>query len=205
MANREALRELQTRLASRLQAARDEATSVSSWLAAESAGSSYLLPLGQSGEIFPWVSVQTVPYTQSWFLGVANLRGGLVGVVDLAGLLGSVVPRTEQALAEASLLAVHTALEVTAALLGALVPRSEQSLAEGSLLAFNTALEVNAALLVDRLAGLRGTDAFVASEPPAKDSPPYFGTTYIDSSGKRWQELNLQILSRHPAFLSISV
>ena len=123
MANREALRELQTRLASRLQAARSEGTSVSSWLAVESAGNFYLLPLGQSGEIFPWVSVQAVPYTQSWFLGVANLRGGLVGVVDLAGLLGSTAARTEQALSEASLLA------------------------------FNAALDVNAALLVDRLAG----------------------------------------------------
>ena len=115
-----------------------------------------------------------MPYTQSWFLGVANLRGGLVGVVDLAGLLGSAAPRTEQALAESSLLA------------------------------FNAALDVNAALLVDRLAGLRGTDAFVSSEPPAEDAPSFFGTTYIDSSGTRWQELNLQILSQHPAFLSIS-
>ena len=76
MANREALRELQVRLAGRLQAARVEGLSVSSWLAVESAGQSYLLPLAQSGEIFPWVAVQPVPYTQAWFLGVANLRGG---------------------------------------------------------------------------------------------------------------------------------
>ena len=39
---------------------------------------------------------------------------------------------------------------------------------------------------------------------PADDAPAFFGTVYIDSSGKRWQELNLQILSQHPAFLSIS-
>ena len=174
MANREALRDLQARLASRLQAARSEGTSVSSWLAVESAGSFYLLPLAQSGEIFPWGAIQAVPYTQSWFLGVANLRGGLVGVVDLAGLLGSAAPRTEQALSETSLLA------------------------------FNAALEVNAALLVDRLAGLRGTDAFVSSEPPADNAPNFFGTTYVDSSGTRWQELNLQVLSQHPDFLSIS-
>ena len=133
MANREALRELQVRLAGRLQAARVEGLSVSSWLAVESAGQSYLLPLAQSGEIFPWVAVQPVPYTQAWFLGVANLRGGLVGVVDLAGLLGSSVQRTEQ------------------------------MLSESSLLAFNAVLDVNAALLVDRLAGLRGTDAFVSA------------------------------------------
>ncbi len=174
MANREALRELQTRLASRLQAARTEGASVSSWLAVESAGNLYLVPLGQSGEIFPWVAVQAVPYTQEWFLGVANLRGGLVGVVDLAALLGTRVARTEQALSDASLVAL------------------------------NAAMEVNAALLVDRLAGLRGTDAFVSSEPPADGSPAFYGTTYIDSTGKRWQELNLQILSQHPAFLSIS-
>lgn len=174
MANREALRELQTRLASRLQAARTEGASVSSWLAVESAGAFYLLPLGQAGEIFPWAPVQAVPYTQSWFVGVANLRGGLVGVVDLAGLLGVVAPRTDQ------------------------------TLAETSLVSFSAALEVNAALLVDRLAGLRGTEAFVTSEPPTEDSPGFFGTTYIDSGGTHWQELNLQILSQHPAFLSIS-
>ncbi|MDA8454008.1 chemotaxis protein CheW [Acidovorax sp. GBBC 3334] len=174
MANREALRELQARLAARLQAARVEGSSVSSWLAVESAGRRFLLPLGQSGEIFPWTGVQAVPYTQGWFLGVANLRGSLIGVVDLAGLLGFSSARSEQALSESSLLAL------------------------------NAALDVNAALLVDRLAGLRGTDAFVDSAPPAADAPPYFGTTYLDAEGAPWQELNLQALSQHPAFLSIS-
>ncbi|WCM87530.1 chemotaxis protein CheW [Acidovorax sp. NCPPB 3576] len=174
MANREALRELQTRLAARLQAARGEGVSVSSWLAVESAGRRFLLPLGQSGEIFPWGGVQAVPYTHAWFLGVANLRGSLIGVVDLAGLLG--LPST----------------------------RTEQTLADASLLAFNAVLDVNAALLVDRLAGLRGTEAFVSSEPPGDDAPPFYGTTYLDSQGVQWQELNLQALSQHPAFLSIS-
>ncbi len=55
-----------------------------------------------------------------------------------------------------------------------------------------------------RLAGLRGTDAFVASEPPAEDAPSFFGSTYIDAEGHRWQELNLQALSQNNAFLSIS-
>lgn len=174
MANREALRELQIRLAGRLQAAKSESLSVSSWLAVASAGHFYLVPLSHAGEIFPWPAVQPVPYTQKWFLGVANLRGGLTGVIDLAGLLGPVPVRGEVAMAETSLLAL------------------------------NGALEVNAALLVDRLVGLRGTDAFVSSESPAVDAPPFFGTTYLDASGTRWQELNLQALSQHPAFLSIS-
>lgn len=174
MASREALRELQTRLASRLQAAKGAGSSVASWLAVESAGQCYLLPLGQADEIFPWTAVQPVPYTQSWFLGVANLRGRLVGVIDLAGLLGAALVRTEQALADASLLGL------------------------------NAALEVNAALLIDHLVGLRGSDAFVACEPPPANAPVFFGAIYLDSNGVRWQELDLQLLSQNPAFLSIS-
>ncbi|WP_353235675.1 chemotaxis protein CheW [Diaphorobacter ruginosibacter] len=175
MANREALRELQTRLASRLQAAKAEGSSVSSWLAVEAAGERYLLPLGHAGEIFPWTGVQAVPYTQSWFMGVANLRGALMGVVDLAGLAGTAVARTEQSLADASLLAM------------------------------NPALDVNAALLVDRLLGLRGADAFVSSEAPAEGAPEFFGTRYADAQGVFWQELNLQAMAQSPVFLSIGV
>ena len=175
MAKREALRELQVRLASRLQAAKTEGLSVSSWLAVESAGQFYLLPLSHAGEIFPWSGVQPVPYTKKWFMGVANLRGALAGVIDLAAFLGASSARTEQAMGETSLLAL------------------------------NAALDVNVALLVDRLAGLRSTEAFVTSEPPADDAPAFFGSTYLDSSGARWQELNLQALSQDSAFLSISV
>lgn len=175
MANREALKELQTRLAARLQAARGEGALVSSWLAVECAGGNYLLPLGQAGEIFSWSGVQVVPYTLPWFLGVANLRGALTGVVDLAALLG--VPQT----------------------------RSEQALAESSLVSLNPVLDVNAALLVDKLAGLRGGDAFTASEAAEPSAPSYFGPIYLDAQGARWQEIDLQALSQHPVFLGISI
>ena len=175
MANREALRELQTRLASRLQAAKAEGSNVSSWLAVETAGARYLLPLGHSGEIFPWNGVQAVPYTQPWFMGVANLRGALMGVVDLGGLTGTRVQRSEQALADVSLLAM------------------------------NPVLGVNAALMVDKLLGLRGTDAFVSSEAPGEGDPEYFGTRYADAQGAYWQELNLQAMWQSADFLAIGV
>jgi twitching motility protein PilI len=87
MANKEALRELQGRLAQRLQTVRSEAAQ-RSWLAVEVAGRGFLLPLNQAGEIFPMSPILAVPHTQPWFLGVANLRGALVGVVDLAAFLG---------------------------------------------------------------------------------------------------------------------
>ena len=86
MANREAIRELQARLASRLQSARNEGLSVS-WLAVRSRGSNFLFPLGQSGEIFPTGVIAPVPYARPWFRGVVNLRGGLYGVVDMAAFV----------------------------------------------------------------------------------------------------------------------
>lgn len=175
MANREALRELQTRLANRLQAARSEGVQTS-WLAVESAGSRYLFPLAQSGEIFPFASTQAVPYTQPWFLGVANLRGGLYGVVDLAGFVGN---RPAAA-------------------------RTEASRAESRLVALGATLEVNCALLVDKLAGLRNVEAFTASSEPPAGSPEYFGSGFTDVGGAYWQEINLQALSQQPQFLSIS-
>ena len=175
MANRETLRELQSRLASRLQAARTEGVSAS-WLAVESGGAKYLFPLAQSGEIFPFSSAQQVPYTQSWYLGVANLRGGLFGVVDLASFVAGRAPAL----------------------------RSDATRAESRLVALNSALEVNCALLIDRLAGLRNIDAFTSSSGPAEGSPGYFGSGYTDASGVFWQEINLQALSQQPQFLSIS-
>ena len=151
-----------------------------SWLAVEAAGGRYLLPLGQAGEIFAWSSLQPVPYTQTWFLGVANLRGGLFGVVDLAGFV-----KAETAGSAVS-------------------QRTEQALSDTSLLAINAALDVNVALLVDRLAGLRRIDAFSAAEPSSPEAPVYFGSSYTDLNGLRWQEINLQALSQHSAFLSIT-
>lgn len=175
MANREALRELQSRLASRLQAARTEGVQAA-WLAVEAAGRKYLFPLTQSGEIFPFSSIQPVPYTQGWFLGVANLRGGLYGVVDLASYVSGQAP----------------------------AQRSDAGRAESRLVALNALLEVNCALLIDRLAGLRNMEAFTTSAEPPEGSPDYFGSGYTDAGGAYWQEINLQALSQQPQFLSIS-
>ena len=175
MANREALRELQSRLASRLQAARTEGVQAS-WLAVESAGQKYLFPLAQSGEIFPFTNAQPVPYTREWFLGVANLRGGLYGVVDLSSFVGGQAPAM----------------------------RSDATRAESRLVALNAMLEVNCALLIDRLAGLRNLDAFSSSSEPPEGSPGFFGSGYTDANGTYWQEINLQALSQQPQFLSIS-
>jgi twitching motility protein PilI len=87
MANKQALRELQSRLAERLSSVKVQPAG-RSWLAVECAGRGLLFPLRDAGEIYALVPLQPVPHASRWFLGVANLRGHLHGVVDLAGFLG---------------------------------------------------------------------------------------------------------------------
>jgi twitching motility protein PilI len=113
MTNREALRELQGRLAARLQSVQAEPPQ-RAWLAVDCAGCGVLFPLHEAGEIFPAGQVLPVPHTQPWFAGVANLRGGLHAVVDLGVFLGL---RPRGAAPEgARLLALNPALGLNCAL-----------------------------------------------------------------------------------------
>ncbi|MDO8441531.1 MAG: chemotaxis protein CheW [Polaromonas sp.] len=175
MANRQALKELQSRLADRLQAAKTQGVTAS-WLAVEAGDGKYLFPLNQSGEIFPWVGAQNVPYTQAWFAGVANLRGGLYGIVDLASFVTGKMPP----------------------------PRSELARTESRLVALNSALEINCALQIDRLAGLRHPEEFTDFSEKLPESPEFFGHSYVDANGDTWQEINLQSLAQQAHFLTIS-
>ena len=115
MANKQALRDLQSRLAERLQAARTQARG-QSWLAIESSGRGFLLPLREAGEIFALAPIVPVPYSHRWFLGVANLRGHLHGVVDLAGFLGvkGAEPSREQ---QSRLVGFNQALDINCVLM----------------------------------------------------------------------------------------
>lgn len=114
MANKEALRELQSRLAERLQAARTQDRG-KSWLAVECSGRGFLFPLKEAGEIFALSPIVPVPHAHAWFLGVANLRGHLHGIVDLAGFLG--VKGSEAPGQQSRLVAFNASLDINCALL----------------------------------------------------------------------------------------
>ncbi len=175
MANKQALRDLQSRLAERLQAARTQ-TRGQSWLAVECSGRGFLLPLREAGEIFAMAPIQPVPHSHRWFLGVANLRGHLNGVVDLAGFLGV---KTSAASHEA--------------------PGREQSRVVG----FNQDLDINCALMVDRLAGLRSDEELSPDEQDGVQRPAFVGARLRDASGRLWQELLLSGLASDESFLKI--
>lgn len=179
MAKRQSLKELQERLAQRLTAAKTEAVTAT-WLAVEANGRRYLLPLVQSGEIFPWAPVQPVPYTKPWYAGVAGLRGGLYGVIDLACLV-----------------------ETPAA--GAATVSNDRISSESRLVSLHAAFSVNAVIWIDRLLGLRNLSMFASAGANAEDAPSYFTRTLVDLQGQVWQELDLQSLVAEPEFLAIAV
>ncbi len=177
MDKRKNLRELQSRLAEKLQVVRSgDVSSAAVWLAVDSEGAKYLFPLSQSGEIFPWTVTHQVAHTQDWYLGVANLRGSLFGIANFASFLNNTKPHSRNLL----------------------------SRSESRLVTLSASLAVNCALLVDRLEGLRSTESFRESMEPDVGAPVFFGHIYIDLNGVRWQEINLQLLSQQNSFLNIN-
>jgi twitching motility protein PilI len=83
-ARRTRLRQYQEELLERMQAARTGSGARTHQLGVEIGGERYLLDLLEAGEIVPVPPLTSVPLTQPWYLGLANIRGSLVGVVDLA-------------------------------------------------------------------------------------------------------------------------
>jgi twitching motility protein PilI len=175
MANKQALRDLQTRLALRMQQVRTEKAGVS-WLAVDSGGQGLLLALRQAGEIADLGVLLPVPHTRPWLAGVVNLRGGVCTVVDLARFLGlraagSVAPKEH-----ARLVAFNAALGLNGALL---VDRLEGL--------------------------RHAADLKVEPESADNEKRPAFALArWRDAAGKVWQELDLAELARQPQFLAIT-
>jgi twitching motility protein PilI len=87
-ARRTRLREFQMQLVERMQAARAGAVTHVSQLGVQIGGMRCLLSLQEAGEIMAIGPITQVPLTQDWFLGLTNVRGTLISVIDLARFLG---------------------------------------------------------------------------------------------------------------------
>ena len=174
MPSKDALRELQLRLANRLQAARERPREAG-WLAVECGQVGLLLPLAQAGEIHAARQVAPVPHAKPWMVGVANLRGQLNTVIDLGSFL-------------------HLRQPVPAA-----SPRHG-----AQLVMLNPSLRVNAAILVDRLAGLRDSEQLERQAAADEPRPGFAGAAWRDAQGRVWQELDLAALAQDPQFLDVA-
>ena len=183
MANKQSLRDLQTRLAERMQQVRTEVPGVS-WLAVDCAGQGLLFALRQAGEIFKLGTVLPVPHTQPWLTGVVNLRGGVCTVVDLAAFLGLRTPERPVSAAQCRLVGFSNALQVNGALL---VDRLE-------------GLRHAADLKVEA----ESTDNGAAVVAPEGQRPAFALARWRDEAGRVWQEIDLAELARMPQFLAVT-
>lgn len=175
MANKQALRDLQTRLAERMQQVRSETPGVS-WLAVDCAGQGLLLSLKQAGEIFELGPLLPVPHTQPWLAGVVNLRGGVFAVVDLARFLGLRSDTPAPARGQSRLVAFNAGLGINGALM---IDRLEGLRHAGDL------------------------QADVLSHDNAA-RPAFALARWRDAAGRWWQEIDLAALAQSPQFLAIT-
>jgi len=176
MAKRISLREFQVGLVERLTSAARGETSRA--LLGVLAGRDYwLLSLADAGEIVPLPPLTSVPLTQPWFVGIANIRGMLYSVVDFSAFQGGEPTPLNS---DARLLLVGARHGVNSALLvsrtlGLKNPDSLEAVADAP------------------------TDAAAAAQP-------WIGEGYRDKQGNppiAWRMLRTRPLLSHPGFLDI--
>jgi len=83
MSKRLNLREFQQNLIDRLQVNDLSAARVDT-LGIQIAGRNWLVDMVDISEVLPLPALTVVPFTKSWFRGVANVRGNLYSVIDMA-------------------------------------------------------------------------------------------------------------------------
>lgn len=88
LARRTRLREFQAQLVERMQAARAGASPYASQLGVMIGQTPCLLNLQEAGEILSVGAITKVPLTQDWYLGLTNVRGSLISVIDFARFQG---------------------------------------------------------------------------------------------------------------------
>lgn len=173
-ARRTRLREYQEQLLERMQAAKGGGGAPIQQLGLQVGGTRYLLDLLEAGEIVAPVPLARVPLTLPWYLGLANVRGTLVGVIDLARYLGEDGSRPSGSFGPSA---------------GA-APAASPGM---RLVTFAPSLGFNCALLAERVYGLRQAAAMRRE-----------GEVLRDADGQDWTPLSLAALVREERFLHVA-
>lgn len=112
-ARRTRLREFQAQLVERMQTARNEGAHAN-LLGVMLGDSRWLLDLQSAGEIVPVGTITQVPLTQPWFLGLTNIRGNLISVIDFSRFEGRAPTEVDK---DSRILAFGSALSFNSGLL----------------------------------------------------------------------------------------
>ena len=82
------LHEYQQYILERLQHVSEAQEVNSAWLGVYAGGQRYLVSLHEISEVLLVPEILPVPLTQDWFLGMANVRGNLYAITDMAQFFG---------------------------------------------------------------------------------------------------------------------
>lgn len=110
------LREFQAQLVERMHAASSGTQAQTSRLGLAIGDTHWLLDLQEAGEIVAVAGITRVPLTRDWYIGLTNIRGNLVSVIDLARYLGmpaTAVDKDSRVVAFAPALAFNCGLLVS--------------------------------------------------------------------------------------------
>lgn len=170
---RNRLREFQARIAQRIRDAQSAAVAHPK-LAVRCGSLNLLLPLASTGEIISVPAVTKVPRTLPWYEGLANVRGSLIGVVDLCRYFGMEATPTDST---SRVILLAPALGVNAGLIATRV------------------------LGLRNVEDLRAAE-FHADGLPEAATHVALGS-WRDGSGGQWTELSLEALAASDGFLQI--
>ena len=174
---RERLREFQSVLSERLRRAQS-APLASNRLGMQIGQRRILVDLVDAGEILAVPDVTPVPLTKAWYRGLANVRGNLLGIVDLSLFAGGAATPIDK---DSRVLAFASELHFSS---GILVSR---------MLGLRSAADLGPASESDAVPVASGGDLYA----------PWVRARLVDAQGVLWDELDLSALTADERFLQI--
>ena len=179
------LREFQAHLLERMEAARSGVKVHHNQLGLLIGQQRWLLSLEEAGEIVAVDSITKVPLTQDWYLGLTNIRGTLISVIDFARYQGQAITTIDK---DTRIVAFANALAFNS---GLLVSR---------VLGLRNIDEMVLQPIPQDLDGI-GVEADSTADPA--NSVNTSAAQYLDSESQLWTELKLTQVVSDPRFLHI--
>ncbi|MDY7545376.1 chemotaxis protein CheW [Glaciimonas sp. CA11.2] len=184
-ARRSRLREFQSHLLERMEAARSGVKVHHNQLGLLIGQQRWLLSLEEAGEIVAVDRITKVPLTQDWYLGLTNIRGTLISVIDFARYQGQAIT---------------------------VIDKDTRIVAFANALAFNSGLLVSRVLglrNIDEMVlqpisqDVDGIGVEAAGRADPVNSVKASAAQYLDSESQLWTELKLTQVLSSPRFLHI--
>ncbi len=182
LARRERLREFQSALSEKLRRAQTAPLAINR-LGLQIGPHRLLIDLADAGEILAVPDIAPVPLTKPWYRGLANVRGNLIGIVDLSLYAGG--PPTP-------------------------LDKDSRVLTFSSDLRFSVGILISRMLGLRSAADLTAQAADASPGVPPSTAPvaalfgPWTRASRVDSQDVVWQELDLAALTADERFVDIA-